>query len=79
MMCALAPQTPAENVAQSPLRLLSCTLVEVDQPDAIADFAPIAALQLRHQRRKQPAEYASAGRAALAVDSADLETVQPPR
>src|SRR4030081_3414347 len=28
MMCALAPQTRAENVAQSPLRPLSCTLVE---------------------------------------------------
>ncbi len=28
MMCALAPQTPAENVAQSPLKRLNYTLVE---------------------------------------------------
>ena len=57
MMCALAPQTPAENVAQFPLKLLSCTLVEFDQTDTIADFPPISALHLSHQRRKQASKY----------------------
>src|SRR5713101_7934577 len=55
MMCALAPQTPAENVAHLPLRLLSCTLVESIR-HTIADFAPIAGLQRSDQHRKQAAK-----------------------
>ena len=76
--CALAPQTPAENVAQWRLKPLSCTLVESIRRTQSADLSPISPLQLHHQRRKQAREYLH-GREELAVESVDLDTVQPPR
>src|SRR6267378_3824649 len=58
MMCALAPKTPAENVAQ-PLKLLSRTLVESIKRTQSRIFRRYPALQLSHQRRKQRSKYFS--------------------
>jgi len=77
MMCALAHNACRKRrpVAAQAAQLHAG---RIDQTDAIADFAPIASLQLSHQNRKQPVN-TSTGRLAFAVDSADRETVQPPR
>ena len=78
MICALAPQTPAENVAQSPLKLLSCTLVESIRRTQSPILRRYPRCNCAISAESSPAN-TSKGREALAVDSADLETVQPPR
>src|SRR5258708_6890316 len=77
MMCALAPQTPAENVAQLLLKPLSCTLVESIRRTQSPILRRYPRCNLDIKTDSRPANIA-AGRDALAVDSAELDTVQPP-
>ena len=74
----LAPQTPAEKVAQLPLKPLSFTLVESIRRTQSSTFRRYPRWSCAI-RAESSALNVSTGREALAVASADFETVSPPR
>ncbi len=72
-MCALAPNTSAENVAQSALRLDSFTLVEINETNRVLQRPPQAAMRLRQHVRAQFTKHLQ-GRWLLASDNVERFT-----